>query len=222
MSSSIERQYMSPNCVLSLQGFSEESDNQEAISVMSVLTLAKCQIIGNSTTLQGGLTFLEHLLHAVSSYTHDLLSGLNHPVESKDKNDYIYLTNLEDKKRHLLIWQKEKGQTDDQLELELTTVQLFDLLDALDQLYQDPLTLPQLKDEIKPLSRRHRQAEVSFVEQSTPATLGFVGFTLAAIALFFIPNPNNIKDPNQEPQPARETNQQVIPVEIPSKPNENE
>lgn len=57
MSSSIERQYMSPNCVLSLQGFSEESDNQEAISVMSVLTLAKCQIIGNSTTLQGGLTF---------------------------------------------------------------------------------------------------------------------------------------------------------------------
>jgi len=208
---------MSPNCVLSLEGFTEENENNEGIAVMSVLTQAKCQIIGNSSTLQGGLTFLEHLLHGVSRYTQDLLSGLNHPVESSDRSDYISLTNLTEKKRHLLVWQEEKDKTENQLEWELTTVQLFDLLDALDQLYHDPYTLPQLKDEIKPLSRRHRQAEISLVEQSTPATVGLVGFALAAIALFFLPYPNSIKDPNQEPQPIRETNQQVIPQPLENK-----
>lgn len=211
MSSSIERQYLSPNCILSLQGFTEDNENNEGFAVMSVLTQAQCQILGNPITLQGGLTFLQHLLSAVSHYTQDLLSGLNRPVEYTDSNDYIRLSNLKDKKRHLLKWQKEKDNSESQVEWELTTVQLFDLLDALDQLCRDTQTLPQLKDEIKPLSRRHRQSEISFVEQSTPATLGFMGFTLAAIALFFIPHPSNIKDPNQEPQPIRETNQQVIP-----------
>jgi len=202
---------MSPNCVLSLEGFTEENQNGEGITVMSVLTQAKCQIIGNPITLQGGLTFLEHLLHAVSRYTQDLLSGLNHPVEFTDSSDYIFLTNLTDRKRHLLVWQEEKDKAENQLEWELTTLQLFDLLDALDQLCHDSHTLPQLKDEIKPLSRRYRQSEISFVEQSTSATVGFVGFALAAIALFFIPHPSTIQDPNQEPQPIRESNQQVIP-----------
>lgn len=215
MSISIERQYMSPNCVLSLQGFTEEDDENGNFATMSVLTLARCQIIGNPTILQGGLTFVEHLLHTVSRYTQDLLTGLNHPLELTDSSDYICLTHLAEKKRHLLVWQEEKDQTDNQLQWELTTVQLFDLLDALDQLYHDPYTLPQLKDEIKPLSRRYRQSDISIVEQSTPATLGFVGFALAAIALFYLPHPKTIKDPNQEPQPVRETNQQVIPPETP-------
>lgn len=221
MSISIERQYLSPNCVLSLQGFTEEDDNHQGIPIMSVLTLARCQIIGNSIVLQGGLTFVEHLLHAVSRYTQDLLSGLNHPVEFTDGSDFISLTNLTDKKRHLLVWQKQKDETDNQLEWELSTVQLFDLLDTLDQLHQDPYTLPQLKDEMKPLSRRYRQSEVSLIEQSTPATLGFVGFALAAIALFYLPYPNTIKDPNQEPQPVRETNQKVIPEATPPQPSED-
>ena len=211
MSSPIEKQYISPNCVLSLQGFSEETGEQNT-PIMTVLTQAKCQIIGYNQSLEGGLSFLEHLLQATSKYTQGLLSGLTHPWESNEENDYISLQKLPGKNRHLLIWQKVKGQIDDQLEVELSTIQLFDLLDAIDQFYSDEYTLPSLQDELKPLSRRYRQSEVSVVEQSTPATLGLISFAAAAVLMFMLPNPGKIEDPNLESQ-ATPIETEVIPQE---------
>lgn len=217
MSNSIQRQYLSPNCVLSLQGFTDEINGDESQPIMSVLTQAKCQIVGNPVILSGGLVFIEHLMKAVSAYAQELLSGLNHSWEYTDDTNYISLNKIPEKNRHLLLWQEKKEDTNHQLEIELSTVQFFDLLETLDQLSVDNYTLPQLQDNPQPLSPRHRQGDISIVEQSTPVALGFVGLTLAAIALFMIPNPTIIKDPNQEPRPTptQNNNELIPPSELP-------
>lgn len=198
MSISVQRQYIAPNCTLSLQGFCDDSSS-ETLPVMTVLTLAQCQIVGNPTILSGGLTLLENLIKSVSSYSQELLSGLSHSLELQE-DDYITIEKLADKNRHKLVWQEKKDQPLQQTEIELSTVQLFDLLETLDQLCADKNTLPQLEDKLEPLSRRYRSAEQSIIEQSTPATLGIVSLALTAIALFMIPNPALIKDPNLEPK----------------------
>ena len=216
MSNSIERQYLTPNCTLFLQGFADSENEATSSSVMSVLTQARCSIVGFPQSLNGGLSFLKNLTQATSNYTQSILSGLTHP-QQVESSDYVELKKMDEKNRHLLIWQEEKDNPEKQVTVELSTVQLFDLLDAIDQFFQDENTLPEIKDELKPLSRRYRQAEVSFVEQSTPATLGLVSISLAAVLLFLIPYPKEIKDPNLEPQPVSN------PVEvIPPEENSNE
>ena len=216
MSNQIERQYLTPNCTLSLQGFSDD-DNDGKLPVMSVLTQAQCQIVGSPHSLQGGLTFFEHLTKAISTYTQSLLSGLTHHWEPTETSDYIHIEKIGDKNRHLLIWQEEKDSEDKKLEIELTTIQLFDLQDVIDQCYRDEYTLPQLQDELEPLSRSYRQKEVSLVEQSTPAALGLITFSLASILLFLIPHPREIEDPNLEPVRV-DTETEVIPEEEESTP----
>lgn len=107
----------------------------------------------------------------------------------------------------------KKEDTNHQLEIELSTIQFFDLLETIDQLCADIYTLPQLEDNPQPLSPRYRQGDISMVEQSTPMALGFFGLALAAIALFIIPNPSTIKDPNQEqrPTPTQNNNGDLVP-----------
>lgn len=218
MSIPIQRQYNSPNCTLSLHGFSDDNSNlSNGVPVMTVLTEAKCQILGNPTVLSGGVTFVANLLRAVSAYGQEFLSGLTHSWAVEDENDYIYLRKIPQKNRHLLVWQEKKEDTEHQLEIELSTVQLFDLLETLDQFLADASTLPHLSDNLSPVSRRYRQMEVSLVEQSTPAVLGLAGFALSAIALFLIPIPNEISDPNLEPIAPREENIEVEP-ELPLEP----
>ncbi len=53
MSISVQRQYIAPNCTLSLQGFSDDNSSNETLPVMTVLTLAQCQIVGNPNVLSG-------------------------------------------------------------------------------------------------------------------------------------------------------------------------
>ena len=219
MSISVQRQYSSPNCILSLQGFTDEDNGSgEGMPVMTVLTLAQCQIVGNPNVLTGGLTLIQNLVKAVSAYSQEMLSGIDHSSETVDDSDYIAIGKLPNKNRHKLLWQEKKDQTEPQIEMELTTVQLFDLLETVDQLFADRNTLPQLEDQLQPLSRRHRRAEQSMVEQSTPATVGIASLALAAIALFLIPYPTEIKDPNLEPKVTPQTTETVpedVPITIP-------
>lgn len=220
MSNTIERQYLSPNCILSLQGFSNENNTDGIQPIMSVLTQAQCQIVGNPVILSGGLVFIEHLIKAVSAYAQQFLSGLTHTFEYTDETNYISITKVPEKNRHLLLWQEKKEDTNGQLQVELTTVQFFDLLDTIDQLSVDNNTLPQLQDDLQPLSRRYRQGDISLIEQSTPAVMGFFGLTLAAITLFMIPNPTMIKDPNQQLKPnnLENKNEVIPPSQLPNQP----
>ena len=195
----IQRQYSSPNCMLLLEGFSDEqSSSVDGLPVMSVLVNAQCQILGCEAELGGGKSFFEHLVKVVSAYAQGFLSGIHHPWKIEEDSDLIYLQKLADKNRHLLIWQESKDQEDTRVEIELTTVQLFDLVETVDQFLADKLTLPDLSWELQPVSRRYLKVEKNLVQQSTPAAVGITSIVLAAIALFFMPTPSEVKDPNKE------------------------
>ena len=208
----IQRQYSSPNCMLLLEGFSDEQNSSlDGLPVMSVLVNAQCQILGCEEKLGGGKSFFEHLVKVVSAYAQEFLSGIHHPGKMEEDSDLISLQKLPDKNRHLLIWQESKDKEDNKVEIELTTVQLFDLVETVDQFLADNLTLPELSWELQPVSRRYRQVEESLVKQSTPAALGIASLALAAIALFFIPTPSEVKDPNKEELLPQENTSETLP-----------
>lgn len=216
MTTQTQRNYSSPNCMLFLQGFTDDSAG-EGLPVLSVLTTAQCQIVGYEQILSGGKEFLVNLIQAVNSYTQEILSGISHPHQSETENHLIFLEKIPEKNRHLLIWQENKDSDDNKIELELSTIQLFDLVEALDQCLNDSTTLPDLDLNLKPVSRRYRQAEENIIQQSTPAALGFVSLAVAAIALFFIPNPSEIKDPRLEDKRILEEKMEDLPSnELPS------
>jgi hypothetical protein len=178
---------------------------------MSVLVNAQCQIMGCESHLSGGKSFLEHLLKAVSAYAQEFLSSVHRPWHPEEDADLIFLQPIPDQNRHLLIWQESKDNEDNKVEIELTTVQLFDLVETIDQFLADSLTLPELSWDLKPVSRRYRQVEETLVQQSTPATVGIASLALAAIALFLIPTPSEVKDPNKEEQLPQENTTETLP-----------
>jgi hypothetical protein len=207
MTFQLQRNYSSPNCLLSLQGFSDDSGtSSDGLPLLSVLITAQCQIIGCEPKLSGGKDFLVNLIKAVSVYAQSFLSGINSPSETETNAHSIHLEKPPEKNRHLLVWQENKENEENKVELELTTVQLFDLVEAIDQFLADTHTLPDLTLDLQPVSRRYRQVEESLIQQSTPAALGFAGFALAAIALFLIPMPSEIKDPRLKDAEIRESN----------------
>lgn len=211
MTLQLQNQYSSPNCRLFLEGFSDGSNSSSAMPVMSVLFNASCEIIGLQPVLTGGKDFLEHLVKAVSVYAQEVLSGVSVPSDHNYDTDLIRLTKIPDKNRHLLIWQASKDNPEPKVELELTTIQLFDLVDAVDQFLADTLTLPELTWDLQPVSRRYRQKSETLVQQSTPAALGIASFALVALALFFIPAPSGIKNPNQEISKPTENTTETVP-----------
>ena len=78
--------------------------------------------------------------------------------------------------------------TSSPIQIDLTTVQLFDLVEAVDQFFADSQTLPDLSLQ---LTRGATQAGSTqrLVKQAVPATVGVSSLALAAIAFFFVPIP---------------------------------
>lgn len=218
MTMQLQSQYLSPNCQIFLEGFNDSANPADALPVMSVLFSARCEIVGLQPPLTGGKDFFEHLIKAVSLYAQEFLSGVTHPLDNNYETDLIRLEKIPDKNRHLLVWQATKNDEENKIELELTTVQLFDLVDAIDQFLADSRTLPGLTCDLQPVSRRYRQKSESLVQQSTPAALGIASFALAAIALFLIPTPSTIKNPNEQiSKPSQNTTETVPENQSPDK-----
>ncbi|MGF1479753.1 MAG: DUF4335 domain-containing protein [Cyanophyceae cyanobacterium] len=195
----IRRQYSLPNCTLILEGLS--NDSAAGLSSerppLSLLVNAECRFVGIQQILSGGRDFLDSLVKAVSAYAQEYLSELPHP-QPQEGTDTVSLARTANKNVHRLVWQSGPSQT---VELDLTTVQLFDLVEAVDQLFADSQTLPELTLSLQPVSRRYRQAEEPLVQRAAPAALGTASVALAAIAFFFIPVPE-VRDP----EPVLESN----------------
>jgi hypothetical protein len=91
-------------------------------------------------------------------------------------------------------------------QLDITTVQLFDLVEAIDQFLADRRTLPDLSVTLEPVSRRYRKADQPIAQRAAPATLGITSLAVAAIALSLVPVPRVREPKPATPQPnARET-----------------
>ena len=187
----IKRQYILPNCNLILEGLEDgDLENVDLLSgqpPMSILINAECNFLASNQTLSGGSVFLSNLSRAVSNYAQGFLSGLPHP-ETKT-TDYPQITIYKTDSHHRLILEPEGNTDEGKTEIDLTTVELFDLVDAIDQFHADRNTLPAMTLELKPVSKRYRQPEQPVAQRLTPVGIGFASLAIAAGAFFMIPIP---------------------------------
>ena len=203
----IRRQYILPNCTLILEGLSDGTPGTQidARPLMTILVNAECHFTGHQQRLSGGRDFFESLVQSVSRYAQEFLSLVHHPRLPGDKPQLVLLQKLKDKNLHrltLLPVAEAVGvggsgfQTpshfqsqQEAVQMDLTTVQLFDLVDAIDQFLGDRQTLPDIGVILQPLPKRYRSSDEPIAKRAAPAALGLTSLTLAAIAFLFVPVP---------------------------------
>jgi hypothetical protein len=191
----IQRRYTLPNCNLILQGLGAETD-----ASLTALMNAECHLPGLAAPLTGGKVFLQNLVAAVSDYTQSILSGLPRPSSSSDRS--ISLTPVGD--YHCLTVQPEEGKAASPIEVKLTTVQLFDLVEVVDQFLADRQTLPDLSLSLTSLSRRQVAPQEPLAQRLVPATLGATALAAAAVGLYLLPEPD-WQPPDPDAEPAAQT-----------------
>lgn len=203
----IRRQYSLPNCTLILEGLSDGTgaagSQTEARPLMTILVNAECYLVGQGQPLRGGRDFFESLVQAVNRYAQEFLSHIPHP--KRQGPGLVELEHLKDKPLHRLRVLTDAavsagqgasaaGEAQTVAQVDLTTVQLFDLVDAIDQFLADRQTLPDLHVPLQPVPRRYRKAEQPLAKRAAPAALGMTSLAVAAIAFFFVPIPE-VREP---------------------------
>lgn len=221
----IQRQYSLPDCVLTLDGLSNSPDSTTAGTrpELSILTRFECYFAGHKSSLVGGRDLLESLVQATNDCVQAWISG----VKSAPKGDDSQVQFQPTKEGSGFILTvpaallakgvsdfDEDGLDKPALELHISTVQLFDLMEAVDQLSADRQTLPDLQVAIRPRSRRDVMSTQLVLEQSAPIALGAVSVAVAAAAVFFIPAPK-VQTPPKEPQTQPSVGQPVSPTAAP-------
>lgn len=210
---SLRRHYSLPNCTLVLEGFSGEGR-----SVLDIVTSAECQFIGITQKLQGGRTLLEHLIQSVSAYAQSQLSGIPPVPYTQTGEDAIAVAPNPETCGHRLTWYPSQEAAGEPVVFDLSTVQLFDLMEAIDQLLLDRQTLPDLSLSLQPVSRRFRPPDEPLAQRIVPAVAGLASLAIAAFALYWLPIPTVRKpDPNPQAIPS-ESSPQPSPTPAPPKP----
>jgi hypothetical protein len=201
----IQRQYLLPNCTLTLEGLSNAIGTQELRPSLDTLMRFECHFAKLDQTLVGGLDFLESLIRATSECTQSWMSGVQH-TKAKQKarqTDQVQLQSVVDGQFQMsvptgLLSAPSMSAEERSVNLQLSTVQLFDLAEALDQLLADSQTLPNLSPNIRPLSRREALSGQPLAKRAAPLALGTVSLVIAASVLYFIPAPD-ISRPKDKP-----------------------
>ncbi|MGF1588433.1 MAG: DUF4335 domain-containing protein [Pleurocapsa sp.] len=216
-----KRQYSLPNCNLILEGLEDaDTENVDILDgkpPMSILINAECHLLSSHQKLSGGRVFLQNLSYAVSNYAQGLLSGL--PQTDRNTTEYprVSMTNLAEQHLHRLTFEPEPESQESKTEIDLTTVELFDLVDAIDQFYADHSTLPAMNLELQSVSKRYRKPEQPLVERLTPMAIGLTSLAVAAGAFLVIPPPE-MSPP--ETTPINQTNE-TTPLNEGSNSNQN-
>lgn len=193
----IRRQYQLPNCSLVLDGLSiDPTPGNEA--VMSLLVNAECRISGLSRPLNGGYNFLAALVRAVSQYGQEVLSGYAHPQVTEGEPLLVHINPGDGPYHHLMVQPEiaDLGDSGDgrAIDIKLSTVQLFDLTEAVDQFFSDTQTLPELEPALLPLGRRFVRTEEPLSDRALPAVLGIGGLAVATMAIGLLSVPE-MRDP---------------------------
>ncbi|MBR8838494.1 MAG: DUF4335 domain-containing protein [Stigonema ocellatum SAG 48.90 = DSM 106950] len=196
----IQRKYSLPNCTLLLEGLSDATRAahfQEMRPELSILVNAECYLSGNSQPLMGGRDFFESLVRAVSAYAQEFLSNVPNPQAHNLESELVQLLKI-DSNRHRLLVHSEIMPQDSQsnhnsikrpIQVDLNTVQLFDLVEAIDQFFADTQTLPELSLQLQPVGRRYGGASQALLKQAVPASVGASSLVVAALAFSLVPVP---------------------------------
>lgn len=193
----IQRQYSLPNCTLALEGLPDPTAASEAElrPVMSLLINAVCHLPGQKP-LSGGREFFESLVTTVSLYAQEFLSGVHLPRHAySDKPSFVKLERLNRTYHRLSVQPSPEHTTTDAQVIDLNTVQLFDLVEAIDQFVADTQTLPFWSLNLAPVSKRYVGNREPLAKQAVPAAIGVSGLALAALAFLALPAPK-VNKPN--------------------------
>ena len=214
----IQRQYQLPNCTLSLEGMSNAVADAERMlrPSLDMLMRFECRFMSPTLSLVGGMDLLQGLIHATNRCTQEMMSGVHHWQTAKGRHplDQVQLQRREQSGFQLMVpsslllsseGEVQKPADDSNggphanksLQLHLSTLQLFDLVEALDQLIADHQTLPNLVNDLRPLSRRQAAQGEPLVKRAAPLVLGTGGLALATAAFFFVPIPK-VSPPPEE------------------------
>ncbi len=192
------RQYSLPNCTLILDGLSDGNTNTgipDSRPVMSSLFNAECHFVGCEQPLFGGKDFLTSLVATVSNYAQEFLSGVAHPAPEHITNSLVSLSKSDRGDIHhlqaTLDQTGESGHTGlltngKPTQINLSTVQLFDLVEAIDQFLADSRTLPDIMVPLKPVTKGLAHPISS---QATPVGLGLAGLLVASLIGYALPFP---------------------------------
>jgi len=214
----IQRKYSLPNCTLLLEGLSDASKTsqfQEMRPELSILVNAECTLSGNTQPLAGGREFFESLVRAVSAYAQEFLSNVSNPQALNPESELVHLEKVNNN-RHRLKWLSDisqqnlnnGGNSKQPVEIDLNSVQLFDLVEAVDQFFADTQTLPELTLELQPVARPHTLVHGAILEQAVPATVGLSTLAAAAIAFSLMPAPE-FKEPSNASAEVNSNSQSV-------------
>ncbi len=193
----IQRQYSLPNCTLILDGMDDptQANPMDLRPVMTMLLNAECHLGNGKSPIAGGREFFESLVTAVSLYAQEFLSAVHLPKHVySDKPAMVQMKRLGDN-QHELSYQPT-GDTNPNAKpetLQLTTVQLFDLVEAIDQFVADTQTLPFWSLNLAPVPKKFAPSG-SLSKQAVPAAVGLSGLAIAAAAIFALPTPT-VKQP---------------------------
>ncbi|WOD40778.1 DUF4335 domain-containing protein [Nodosilinea sp. E11] len=213
----VQRQYTLPHCNLILEGLS--TDANDPLSPLAVLMNAECHLPGaTDATLTGGREFLDSLVAAVSRYGQQQLSGVPYPSTAGNPPSMVEVKPGEGPYHHLIVQQQPLGEPVSDinaqlpLDIKLSTVQFYDLMEAVDQLLADSQTLPDLNAQFQAVSRRLVQPTEPIAQRAAPAALGAAALVAAGLALFFVPLP--------EFEPTRPESESSPPAESSTNPLE--
>jgi hypothetical protein len=206
----IQRKYSLPNCTLLLEGLSDMTKTanfQELRPELSILVNAECYL-SNYQPIAGGREFFESLVRAVSAYAQEVLSNIPNPQSQNHNSELVELQKI-DSNRHRLTVHSE--MTEDNLggnanqaaqstiQIVLNTVQLFDLVEAVDQFFADSQTLPELCLELHPVNRSYGGSSQTLLKQAIPSAVGISSLAVAALAFSLIPAPQ-VRPPQLKPE----------------------
>ena len=215
---SIQRQYSLPSCKLVLEGLTDEKlagDRQEAARpLMSILVSAECYLPPRKEPIAGGQEFFQSLVNVVSHYAQEFLSGVKRfsfhtiPVEPRDGVPTPVQLQKINPNLHRLIVQPQESYNSAPIEIDLSAVQLFDLVEAVDQFCADTQTLPQIHGNLRSLSKQEAKIHEPVTKRALPATVGLSSLAVAALAFFWMPIPEYQRPLEPVPEESLEESRQ--------------
>ncbi|GAA6621175.1 DUF4335 domain-containing protein [Scytonema sp. NUACC26] len=202
----IQRKYSLPNCTLLLEGLSDATRAahlQELRPELSILVNAECYISGYTKPVSGGREFFESFVRVVSAYAQEFLSNIPHPQAHDSESELVQLQKVSRDRHRLVVHSENASQATSAnshnqhaTEIDLNTVQLFDLVEAIDQFFADSQTLPELSLKVQPIARRYGNFSQALVKQAVPAGIGVTSLAAAAVAFSIFPVPE-VRTPQQ-------------------------
>ncbi len=195
----IQRKYSLPNCTLLLEGLTDvtrTANFQELRPELSILVNAECYLSNYNQPIRGGREFFESLVRSVSAYAQEVLSNIPNPQIQNHDSELVKFQKIDSNRHRLIVHAEitsdqptENNSEEQPLQIILNTVQLFDLVEAVDQFFADSQTLPELCLELHPVTRSYAGSSPTLIKQAIPATIGVSSLAVAAVAFSLIPPP---------------------------------